>query len=525
MRSSNLQIKEEIKKAGFCSRYGLLAGCLVMWMISSNDKLTTLICDFRHILVLPVIWGIWKYLSTLKKQNRLDWEAMTRLVLVIGFLIRCLYVLMTPHSGSKHDLGSFVGLDEPGYMEGHLGYMEYLYKYHHLPDFDVRTLWSYYNPPFFHIVCAVFLGINKMFGLSDVICYENLQILTLCVTMLIIWYMHLIMKEYITNKKALFISTGFLSMLPFMMIFSGTLNNDCFCAFFVVYTMWCTICWKKERSYPAIIRLALAIGLGMATKLNVGFAAVGVAMVFLMVLWEERKSAWKLIRQFMVFGVICVPLGLFYPIKNWIAFRVPFNFVQRLEETHSQYLGEVPFWDFFGVPSWEQVSYALIAYDTELERNMWVQLIRTSLFNEWYPLGLSVSGEVISYAFWFLGLLLAVVCFAILLWMFFKRDTMDGQSKCLFGVTYIVYLISLGKFAIDFPFICTMNYRYIYFLWVIPTLALGLWLERQYEQKGASFQHGIKGYAVKALEIGVYLFMILGVLVSWKMMSFSGIMC
>ena len=58
------------------------------------------------------------------------------------------------------------------------------------------------------------------------------------------------------------------------------------------------------------------MGLGMITKLTVGLLAPAMAAVFLTVLIKKRAEWKKLIPQFIVFGVICVPIGLSWTIRN-----------------------------------------------------------------------------------------------------------------------------------------------------------------------------------------------------------------
>ncbi len=529
MKSSKIKVAGEWK---LCSWYGLVIGCLVTWGLGilHHSNVPDLVFWLPMIAICVAMLGyswakVRKFIYGIRANNA-DYDNMIAFVLVFGFFLRAVYVIASHYFIGIHDLGSYVGFDvmKEGmdtYGSGHFGYIEYLYKYRQLPDFDPTTVWSFYNPPLFHIVSAIWVGVNKIFGFDDRICMESLQVITLCFSTLMVWYMYRILKEFIHNKKALLICTAFVALFPFTTIVAGMLNNDCFCGFFVTAAIWYTIQWQKDRSCGTIVKLALAIGLGMFSKLNTGLVAVAIGTVFLMVLWEERKHAWKVIKQYFVFGIICVPLGLFWPVRNLIKFDVPLNFVQRMDEDHSYFLGEVSLWEAFGLPKWEQVSYLFIQGDPELERNAWAMLMRTSLTDERQPLESAYAYEVLSMVYWWVAIILALLSLGMLVWMLLKKGTLDRKNKVLFGLTYATYIISFMKFTVDFPFIFTMHFRYILFIILIPCLAVGRWLNSQYEVGTAGGASKGKWVLTKVLQWGMVIFTVLTIPVTLELIMYA----
>lgn len=61
------------------------------------------------------------------------------LLLLLGAAARFFYAYAVPYYNTNHDLGDLSDWQSITY--GHLGYIQYLYQYHHLPDFH-RNLWD-----------------------------------------------------------------------------------------------------------------------------------------------------------------------------------------------------------------------------------------------------------------------------------------------------------------------------------------------------------------------------------------------
>ena len=93
--------------------------------------------------------------------KKLSTDDKVFLIILGGIIIRSFYVIFTGVSDRQHDEGYFSGLSDDLINPGHLGYIEYLCKFGHLPDFSPYQLFSYYHPPVHHIIsCLFILGIE-----------------------------------------------------------------------------------------------------------------------------------------------------------------------------------------------------------------------------------------------------------------------------------------------------------------------------------------------------------------------------
>ena len=178
---------------------------------------------------------------------------------------------------------------------------------------------------------------------------------------------------------------------PVLVMMSGTMNNDNLSFMFFFLALLYGIRWYKNQSYSNIILIALFIGLGMITKLSIGFIAFIIAPLFLIRFIEKikEKKYFKLIPQFLVFAIIVFPLGLSYAIRNYILFDQSFTYI--LDFGRDSWLHEVIkekniYERFFSLPISQLFHKTQVIFHDYQEYNIWVDLIKTSIFEE-FPYG------------------------------------------------------------------------------------------------------------------------------------------
>ena len=70
----------------------------------------------------------------LNELSEIEIEKICMRILLIGSIAKLIYSLIVPCNISRHDLG-FIS-DWKTIENGHLGYIQYIYQYKHLPDFS-----------------------------------------------------------------------------------------------------------------------------------------------------------------------------------------------------------------------------------------------------------------------------------------------------------------------------------------------------------------------------------------------------
>lgn len=460
------------------------------------------------LLAVPLIYGM--YLKLMKK---LTTEKLCTLIFVCGAILRLAYISYTDENTRQHDLGHF--FEKNNY---HSGYMLYLMDHHHLPDFDPRDRWQFYHPPLHHTVCALVLALLRGMGLDYVnVGPRVLQFLTSAYSMVFCVFAGKTMKRVGVKNGALALAVAVVTFHPTLIILSGSLNNDMLSAMFSMLAIYFTVRWAESGKLGDIIGIALSVGLGMMTKLTVGLLAPAIAIVFLIVLIKKHEQWKKLIVQFLVFGIICVPLGMFWPVRNFVMFGVPLNYVPGLSEESGQYI-DVPALRRLFDYSVYQLSSPFTQWtwngDKYNEFNPVIALMKNAMFDEETFFRESITLQSFCTALFFAGAVTAVMSAAAVVLLWDKREKLRVEFKLLITVAFAVIFGNYIVFCLNYPHVCTENMRYCVPLIFCGSTALGLMKTRADEaEDGAVLKYMAKISAVSmaamsALSVFVYMTML-----------------
>jgi len=438
--------------------------CILAWAVNcipmenafSNDKVLfslMLLGTFCFVAIFAIY----------ENKSNSD-EAVTLLILTGAFCVRLIYVWCTYYNINPHDLGSIS--QTPELHDGHLGYIGYIYHNGRIPDVDPVSVWAYYNAPLFYIVGAAWLKLNTLLSIEWSLALENLQFLPLLFTMWATVGMDRLLRAFDVEGSVHHALFAFFAFFPAWIWFSGMINADAMTLCWMVHILYYTVCWHKQHDIRHIILLALCFGLGMMSKINVGVLSVGTGMVFLWALIQairsDRGQAFQYIRQFTIFGIICIPLGLYWPLRCFVRFGMPLLYVPDTGAMW-MYFGDKPFWEVFGIPSAAHLDHTKVLFDLEKDTNVWMILIRNALFDEGTAMDFpsvpaEFAGRVLIYLQIPLILFMNGCCAAVLAG---KKYKVDLPLKAFIGIAYLMLLVSYVSFVWKLPYICSANFRYI----------------------------------------------------------------
>lgn len=438
-----------------------------------------------------------------------EYRSQMKGLLIMGgsFALKFSYVFYTSIETRQHDVGIFGDIDQ------HAGYIEYLLFNGGLPDFDVRGYWQFYHPPLHHAISAAWIYISEnIFGVDYLPARESLQTLTLFYSMAILISGYKILRHFKLEGTALYAPLALIAFHPTFIFFSGSINNDVLAAAFMTGAVVCALKWYEQQSVRGIVKIALCVGLGMMTKLSAALVAPPIAVLFLVVLIRKFKtSRRRLFGQFAVFGLVCVPLGVWYPVRNLVRFDVPLNYVQEMDPKVLQYIGDMDFWtrvtdfspsQFYSIFEqfvWQDQSGVLRGYN---EYNPLISLLKTSVFGEFVRVS---SSDLFMLAvcvalFWLAAVAAAVSFVCMILFAAKGREGEDAFPGRFLALFHILLLVSYYKFACDYPFVCTMNFRYITPTVITGALFYGLMMRRLSESgrdpKRAAFEQLMAVFAL-----------------------------
>lgn len=429
------------------------------------------------IFGLSMVGAVAVYLAVTKK---LTTRNIILLMFAAGFVIRLNYVLFTSVTARvrQHDVYKFGG------EKGHSAYIEFFYNNGFtLPDFNPTTKAQFYHPPLHHFLSALWLRLLTTFGMSYQRAISSLAFPTLFYSMC-----SLVICERILDKLKLrglgkIIPLAIMVFHPTFILFSGSINNDNLASLFTLLAVYAVLNWYQNPTTKNILLIALSIGLGMSTKLSVALIAPPIAVVFLLKLITETGKFKENIKQYAAFGCLCLPLGLWYTIRNVVKYDVPFNYVPRLSESSEQYIGSHSVYERLVDLSYhpfKNVFLNRIATDADYyEYNPFVAIIKTSIFGEYNLTKYYENITPICRILLVLNIIMiAVSLIATAYCLFRKNSFMDTAVKTLLMSYQILMFAFYMKFVFDYPHNCSMDYRYLVMTFVIGSIFIGMTLEQ-----------------------------------------------
>ena len=373
-------------------------------------------------------------------------------IMVTSVLLRLFYIWYISVYDMQHDVGS------PTELDGHLGYIGYLMNAGHLPDFDVREAFQFWHPPLHHGISALFLKVAWTIIPSLKGNYELLQIFPFLYVTMGLWIIWKILKLLgYRGGEALF---PFLVMAfhPTFIILSGSVNNDPLCVMFMILAVYFSIMWYRTPKYSLIAGCALSIGLGMSTKGTAALVAAPVAFIFLIKLWKERV---KILGQLAAFAVMVFPMGLWWYVRNYLAYGVPVNYIYYTDPDAVGYLGYLPAWKRILDFNLHYFSFENLYLQFEgkyTDKNPLIGLLKTMVFGQW-RYNYNPYIKILAYALLFVWIVLVITAVSAMV-RFVHREKEYCIEKISIVVFFLVQLVSYYYFCITYPFVWTMDIRY-----------------------------------------------------------------
>ena len=456
----------------------ILAFCLLTAIAQGSNFFYC--SHYTKLLVMVCIFCAWTgLLIYLKAARRLDENHMIYIIILLGVFLRCCYVLLSGLYERQHDAGAYTGMGTSFINPGHIGYIEYIYKFHKLPDLNPYELFAYYHPPLHHILSFLWLQLNIWLGVTEELAFENLQILTLlysCLCMVVTWK---ILKVLEIKGSGLYIGLAFFVFHPATIIMAGSVNNDMLTILFMCLTILETLKWTRNKNLAGLIRLALTIGLGMITKLNSAVLAIPLAIIFLMhfiplLKGKDKKQLLLWLKNYCIFGLIVSPIGLSWIIRNLIRFGEKPG-VPVPGETSPMYTNTYSLWSRLGIPALSQWHFDFPFHPISARacNNTWAIMFHTSLFAEEYPTDLPDILLALCQVTFVLALVLGIVTVVLLVAVLLNKRTRREDTIFLLA-GYLVMLISFAAFVIIYPYTCSSDFRYVAICLVYISIALGL---------------------------------------------------
>lgn len=423
--------------------------------------------------------GILAVICTLWKLKRLDQKTLLFLLFLLGVLLRLSYAAAYPAQARQHDVFD---------TDGHFQYIMGLAENWRLPE---TNNWQYNHPPLHHFLAALWVKIFQCFGVTDEAqLAEALQFLTCFYSCAMLVVVYRIFEENPLGRRAVPLAYALICFHPTFYLLAGSLNNDCLMVLLFFTAILYTLRWYRNPNLKHSLMLGVAIGGCMMTKVSGAIVAPVTAMVFLwklVVLGKERK--WKLLRgvaaKLAAFGLVCFPLGLWYPVRNLVLFGQPLGYVAPIGEDAAIYCGDQAFASRF-IPllssDWKNSIYCNPFEDY----NIFAYATKCSVFGE-----TSLNGSQVAAAVLLVCAFLLIIGAVISMVSVLVRGR-NQKTSLFYWVMAAVMITQIGLFVysnVKYPYGCTMDFRYLAPALLPGTVFLGAAGQRLWRSKRERTQY------------------------------------
>lgn len=416
-----------------------------------------------QIFMAFVLTGCMIFGGVLKMRKRLSTELCISLLLFMGCVMRIGYMLYTPCLERAHDL-----FELNVEAMGKAGYLLRLIQERRLPESNELQL---YQQPFFYILGALASSIlNGILGKTDAYSLVDAAKTVSCAASCLTLFMgeRLIRIFAGEKKEVLFPGVLLLSFTPVFFLTGGRIGENALCLFFMVAAVLYTVYWEKKPCLMNTIILGLIYGFGMQTKISCAVPAVYTLWIFLKKMYEYRKERKREIRLFfrlVIFALISFPLGLWYSVRNLILFGQSPTYILAQQVGGPLYRGKEALVRRFIIPDIQNLlttPYANPVVDSSLP----VYLLKSELFGEFrYQVPAAIPIILL-----FLNICLTLIAmgYAVYLLAHFK---MVGEERKM-GVWFLLFIGFAVISYLQYPFGCTMDFRYYMMLTICKALLI-----------------------------------------------------
>lgn len=459
------------------------------------------------ILMLLFLLLIFLYLH---KKGKLTEERIVWIIITAGMILHCCYVLLSGLYDRQHDEGVYTGIATSQVNPGHIGYIEYIYKFHRLPDMNPYQLFSYYHPPLHYAISGIWLIFLTSLGMPEDLAFENLQALPLLYSGLLMLLTYHILKKTGAWGKPLFTGMLLIALHPALTIMSGSVNNDMLSTLLLACCIYTVLCWIREKSLKNLIFIALSIGFGMLCKINTAIIALPTGLLFLLdfihtIRLSEGnfpKKFWLAVKNYLLFALVAGSIGLSWIVRNLVLFHVKPG-ISSATEASVMYTGNYGIWARIGIPAFSHwhFSFPFHPLSGDVIHNTWVIMFQTSLFAEVYPTELSGLPLMLCRFVYPLAILTALASAILFFAVQYRKwgykavkptsttaakteitttsnrpkkpvetaakvktaitTAIQKQEALFLSSGYLAFLLSFAAFSIKYPYTCSSDFRYI----------------------------------------------------------------
>lgn len=448
---------KEKKESAILQAIGVVIVVVVLYIIGRllglDSKPIVVKSEMAVLMIVIAAAYVWQK----RTQNV---EGAVKVIMIGGMVMRIGYMIYTGCDVRSHDL-------YPMEVNGtrHAGYLLWMIENHRLPESNAKEL---YQQPFYYFVSSCFsIFINFILRCKEpyylVDAAKTVSCAASCISLLVC---RKLFEECGLKAEGIKNAMLLTAFLPVFYLTGGRVGPNALAAMFMLLAFLYTLRWMKQPDWKNTIILAVIYGLGVMTKISCGVIAIMTALIFIGKLFcrSELKEKAALLLKYVVFGMISLPLGLWFSVRNYILFQQPLNYVLRQSDSSTLYVGMHSVVErLFGI----DVANLIHSPYTDVfeDYNAPVYYVKSSLFGEFTY---QVPG-FIPVLLLLCAVLLSAAVFAAIVWQIVKNRA--DKAGNLVAMMFLLFYGNMLWFYLQYPHGCSMDFRYMTFI-VAPAAIL-----------------------------------------------------
>lgn len=412
---------------------------------------------FTGILFVGIMVSLFGILR-LQHKEKITPEQTVSAVIFVAFLFQLLYAQFTgaANISRQNDTIQFVA------GGGHLGYIWHVWAYGTLPQVDPRTMWEFSQPPLYYLLSGYWCKISSLLGVNLLKVAENIQFLSVfCVTLTTIYVDKIMVRMKLSAQKRIW-GVLLMSCIPYTTYLSGAVNNDVLLALLTVMSFYYALKWYEEPKLTTLLADAVLTGLLVMSKSSGALVAPAILVLWIMRFIKDKDMRLRRVGEYLLFGVISLPLGLWWNVRNMIRFDMPFLYVNEPSTDSVQYIPDYTLWErLFDVKN--QLNHPCIdLFNTSpnVDHNIIISTVKTLVFTQSVEMMKTPVTRFWGMAALVMTILLLVVMIACGI-VGLHKISVGKHFKLSWLVLCISYLAFYLHFNLQYPFVHTMHARYI----------------------------------------------------------------
>lgn len=366
------------------------------------------------------------------------------LLLIIAFFLHLYYIQLTPIDTRQHDLPAI------------LYYMQHIIKNGvNFINFDPWYSYYFFHQPLHFLILGYIYFLEIKIWVSAVLAAEGLQYVSLFYTTASMLVSCAILKLIFIKKEFFYSALIFFVFNPTLFLFSGYISDDAPLLLFSLLSLYYIISWQQTKRFRYILLSALFFSFGALTKLSILLFVPAFCLLLVAELFFPFNRT--ILNHICCFIIIAVPLSLIWVIRNHFLYDMPFYNIPDTSPAGQNFkymsLGE-------RILDFKELFSPFINAPTHVDANIGLAFIKTELFGEWHlakPFSFAYIVALILYIFNILIHILTL--FAAFFLLFTYKPKQNKFLSLFFVVLYFTVFFYGFKYALDYPYVCSSDYR------------------------------------------------------------------